>query len=534
MSSLIQRSSRKKRILIVNCYFDDSHRPLHRTLKVPQAMGPAYLAGAFAPALCEIRLYSELSSGPLEDPRLLGWPDLLVLTSLTNGFDRMLHVTAYARSLNPQVVVVAGGPAVRALPHVAARFFDYCCLGDVEELRGVIAEVFGPTYAAEEPTPRFDLAHWMGRIGYVESSRNCNFRCAFCALTGEGRGYYRYNLESVRRQFLALGKRDFVQFIDNNFYGNDRNFFLARLGLLRELRSEGYFRGWGALVTNDFFLKSENLRLAREAGCITLFSGVESFDTDWLRSFNKLQNTHAPQVEMIRKCLEAGITFLYGLIADVTTRPIGDLRRELNFITATPEITLPAFVTNVIPLVGTPFFNQHLAHGDFLPRTRLRDLDGTTLSLKPYDSISEAVRFLRDIQTFRGYRKSLLRHSLAFARRYRSRLTREQLAIALAQAALLGAASEVTAPHWSTWLTRRREPRTFVSTTEPLDRVYTPAFRVASRYELYFQPTFVTDAQGEPTEDFTVLLETTKTDGADETDDALPSLGEAKSLIKLS
>jgi radical SAM superfamily enzyme YgiQ (UPF0313 family) len=422
----------------------------------------------------------------------------------------MLHVTAYARSLNPDVLVVAGGPAVRALPHVAKRFFDYCCLGDVEELRGVITEIFGPSHAAQELVPRFDLAYWMGRLGYVESSRNCNFRCSFCALTGEGRAYWKYDLESVRRQFMALGKRDFVQLIDNNFYGNDRNYFLARLELLGELRSAGYFRGWGALVTNDFFLKEDNLRLVREAGCMSLFSGVESFDARWLRSFNKLQNTHAPQVEMISKCLEAGITFLYGLITDVTTRPVTDLRRELDFITTTPEITLPAFVTNVIPLVGTPFFNQHLAERNFLPHTKLRDLDGTTLSLNPYDSIPEAVRFLRDLQTFRGYRKRVLRHSLAFARRYRSRLTQEQLVIALANAALLCAASEVTAPHWSTWLKRRRGPRTFISTTEPLDRVYSPAFRVASRYARYFQPTFVTRDRGEPTEDFAILLEKAK------------------------
>ena len=32
--------------------------------------------------------------------RLLSWPDMLVLTGLTNGFDRMLHLTAYARSKN--------------------------------------------------------------------------------------------------------------------------------------------------------------------------------------------------------------------------------------------------------------------------------------------------------------------------------------------------------------------------------------------------------------------------------------------------
>lgn len=111
--------TRLKRVLIVNCYFDDSRQPLRRTTKIPQAMGPVYLAGAFSPARCDVRVYTELYSGPLEDEDLLSWPDMLVLTGLTNSFDRMLHLTAYARTKNSRVIVVAGGPPVRALPLLA-------------------------------------------------------------------------------------------------------------------------------------------------------------------------------------------------------------------------------------------------------------------------------------------------------------------------------------------------------------------------------------------------------------------------------
>ena len=160
----------RKRILIVNCYADETRGPVSRTHKVQQAMGPAYLAGAFAPELCEIRLYSELAGGPLEDERLLGWPDMLVLTGLTTALDRMLHLTAYTKTKNPRVVVVAGGHAVRALPHYCRRFFDYACLGDIEELREAVTEVFGSKYTGALAEPRFDLVPWVNRIGYVESS----------------------------------------------------------------------------------------------------------------------------------------------------------------------------------------------------------------------------------------------------------------------------------------------------------------------------------------------------------------------------
>jgi hopanoid C-2 methylase len=483
-----------KRALVVNCYFDDSHRPVRRPLKVPSAMGPVFLAGAFSP-LCEVRLYNEVASGPLEDPDLLGWPDMLVLTGLTNAFDRMLHLTAYARAKNPRVVVVAGGPAVRALPLLSQRFFDYACQGDIEELRDVVADALGPALAAEEMIPRYDLAYWMGSIGHVEASRSCNFRCAFCSMTAEDRPYQPYSLEALRRQIVAMGPRKRLFFVDNNFYGTDRALFRARVELIGRMREAGRFGDWGALVTNDFFHRPENLERVEATGCRLLFSGVESFDVTWLRDVNKMQNVRSSQVELISRCLEAGVLFGYGLILDVTTRPIADLRRELEYVLGTPRIPLPAFLTLPIPLLGTPLFRECVARHAFLPNTKLRDMDGTTLVLRPLDPVPEAVGFVRDMLTLRGYRGRALLHSAAFARRYRRVLTPFQMSAAMTSVALLCAYETTTMGPWKA-LTSRPRRRTHVTTTELLDTTYTPAFRLPSGFAHYFTPTMVTDSAG--------------------------------------
>jgi hopanoid C-2 methylase len=495
------RSLPRKRILIVNCYFDDSREPIHRTTKIPQAVGPIYLAGAFARERCEVRCYTELASGPLEDESLLAWPDMLVLTGLTNCFDRMLHLTAYARTKNPRVIVVAGGPTVRALPLLAQRVFDYACQGDIEELRRVIAETFGQAYVAAEMVPRYDLAYWLGRIGYVETTRYCNFRCSFCALTAEGRPYQTYDLETIRRQILASGRRHRMFFLDNNFYGNDRAHFRARLALIKGMRNQGQFRYWAALVTNEFFCRSENLQLVKDAGCELLFSGLESFDNDWLRNFNKLQNISAPQVEMVSKSLQAGVVFAYGLMLDVTSRRISDLRRELEFIISTPEITVPSFITLSIPLLGTPYFYECVEKGTLLPNTRLRDMDGTTILQKPLDDIGEVVKFVDDLQSLRGFHGRLLKHAVGFTRLYRKNLNTAQMVLALGNGLLVCAQPLTTSFTGLGWLRARPKPRTFISSTEPLDEVYTPAFRVESRFANYFQPTMVTDECGELHED---------------------------------
>ena len=134
-------------------------------------------------------------------------------------------------------------------------------------------------------------------------------RCSFCSLTAEGRGYQTYDLDYIRQQILASGKRNRMFFLDNNFYGSDRHHFKAKLKLINEMRAAGQFNQWGALVTNDFYARDENLKLIREAGCELLFSGLESFDNDWLRNFNKLQNTKEPKVVIIIKSLNAGVVF---------------------------------------------------------------------------------------------------------------------------------------------------------------------------------------------------------------------------------
>jgi hypothetical protein len=486
----------RKHILIVNAYFDDLRRTGGRPYSAPQAIGPPYLAGAFHPQRCEIRLYNEQYSGPLLDPQRFAWADVLVLTGLTVALDRMRQLTAYARTRNPKVIVVAGGPAVRALPRYSSRFFDYACSGDIEQIREVIREALGASYLAEEMFPRFDLVYWFGRLAYIESSRNCNFKCSFCSLTGERGRYRHYDLSYLHRQVLAVGRRAMLTFLDNNFYGNDRRFFQARVELLTNLKRQGWFRGWTALVTQDFFLKDENLALVRESGCQGLFSGVESFDVKVLRGFNKLQNTPVPQVELIRKCLDAGLIFAYGVVFDLTRRHLDECREELSFITGSPEIPLPAFATQAIPLLGTPYFHDCVARDALLPRVKLRDMDGSTLVQYPLDPIDQVAEFLRGLPTLQGYRHRVLRHTAGFLRRYGRRLGPVQLAIALTSAAMTVAPSLASAPRRLGFNRGLAARRTYIATTEPVDELFRPAFPVASRWREHFHPTMVTDDQG--------------------------------------
>jgi hypothetical protein len=346
-------------------------------------------------------IYDEIYSGPLEDEQRLSWPDMLILTGMNSTFDRMLHLTAYVRTKNKKVIVVAGGPIIRNIPKYASRFFDYPCTGDIEQLQFVIEEAFGRDYVSNAflengwAIPRYDLAYFMKDMVYVESSRYCNYRCNYCGLSAENKKYQPYDLAYLQEQFDALGKRKLVLFLDNNFGGLNRRFLLN-----------------------------------------------------------------------------------------------------------TPQVTLPAFITLAIPLLGTPFFFECVKQKRFLPNVKIRDLDGKTLSLKPVDPLSQVLQFVKAIQCLAGYRTRILRHEMEFFRIYRKVLPPESMFTVIYNSLLLSAPDLATAPTdiGRVLMSRYRYKRTFLSTTEALDPVYTPTFRVDSRYEPYFKPTMLTDGQGNLTE----------------------------------
>jgi hypothetical protein len=467
-------------------------------------MTPAYLAGLFSSRLCDIKLYDEIYSGPLEDEALLSSPDMVVLTGLNTAFDRMLHITAYVRTKAPEAAIVAGGPAIRAIPGHAAKFFDYCCTGDIEQLADVIHDVFGRAYVAEAykksgwVVPRYDLTYWMKLLGYVESSRNCYFRCNYCSLTAEQARYQAYAIEYLKQQFIALGPKGYVHFLDNNFMSYDTTFVDHRFDLLGELYERNAFHKWTAEVTSDFFLNEKNLEQAAETGCGALFCGVESFDRKALVNFRKQQNTVLPQIGMIRRCLEAGIAFHYGLVFDLTTRRISELEQELLFILDTPEISLPAYVTLAIPMLGSPYFHDCLDRGLFFPNTRLRDMDGATLFLHTLDPLPETVRFIKDSQCLKGFRRRTLAHTARFYGRYRNVLSGMTMISNLFDSLLLCAPtlSTLSDPGTMLKIVSNGGNRTFIGSTEPLDSVYRPAMTIDSCYRHYFKPTMITDDRG--------------------------------------
>jgi hypothetical protein len=227
---------------------------------------------------------------------------------------------------------------------------------------------------------------------------------------------------------------------------------------------------------------------------MVLFVGVESFeDRMWLKSVNKKQNARMSQVELIQRCLEAGIIFQYGLVYDPTLQTLEQMYHQLDLICAHPDIPAPNFIFMAIPFPGTPFFRDRYEKGLILPNTHMRDLEGSTLSLKPLDPMDDVVHFIQNGKNFRGYRMRFLKHQAQHLWHYRKSLGWPHKMVSTLTALAILAPGSFSSPGA---LLRRKGKRTHVSSTERLDAVYTPRLPVNERYRGHFEPTWITDHEG--------------------------------------
>ncbi len=221
--------------------------------------------------------------------------------------------------------------------------------------------------------------------------------------------------------------------------------------------------------------------------------GVETFDETWLRSVDKKQNLGRTQQELIRRSMDSGILFLYGLVFDSTERTVADMKKELAIVLDDPSVPAPSFIFSAIPFPGTPFFRDRWKRGLILPDTKVRDLEGSTLSLRSIDDLDRTARFLATDKNLSTMRARAVLHQAKLSWRYRRTMNWFQFT---SSAANLGSILHPAGLSNPRYYLRRKRPRTHISTTDWLDSVYAPRLRVDRAYESWFEPTSITGPDG--------------------------------------
>jgi radical SAM superfamily enzyme YgiQ (UPF0313 family) len=298
---------------------------------------------ALCPKSWELRLVDRAVEDLQESD--LEWADLVMLSGMHVQKDDIHALLRRARALGKRTMV--GGPYASSEPEVLARLADHVVVGEPDEMFDEIAAdlergTAQPMYVIAEkpdvrktPVPRFDLLKINKYASMaVQFSRGCPFQCEFCDIITiygrKPRTKAPAQLLSELDALYALGWRDQVFIVDDNFIGNHR----------RALELAQSLQHWQQGHEQPFFFYTEaSMDLAQrpelieamvKANFFYVFLGIESPSKSSLSEVKKFQNLRRDPLECIRTIQNGGLWVTGGFIIgfDSDSETIFDDQRE--------------------------------------------------------------------------------------------------------------------------------------------------------------------------------------------------------------
>ena len=314
-----------KSILLITPENAEIHRFRKRQFNNFTQLTMPYLAGFVDESRYRIRLVDEYNERiPLDCPA-----DLVALTVNTPNATHCCEIAAHFRARG--VKVVMGGPHATLRPDETAAHCDHLVVGEAEETWPQFLDDFyrGTAHARYDcqrtpslrglPIPRRDLIRQRRFTkGAVFATRGCPHGCSYCNLKQIYCPEFRTRpVAEVIADIRSMENRHFV-FWDDNFFG-DCDYAVELMTALKNLGKR-----WAAQVTIDRCADERLLRLARDAGCLYFFIGLETFTDDGLASVNKGFNLAGQYAATIRLIHRHGISVQAGVIfgLDTDTRDV--------------------------------------------------------------------------------------------------------------------------------------------------------------------------------------------------------------------
>ncbi|MAG57770.1 MAG: B12-binding domain-containing radical SAM protein [Planctomycetes bacterium] len=278
------------------------------------------------------------------------WADIVFAGGMISQQAALIDLIELIRERGKPIVV--GGPDATSSPHLYHRA-TYLALGEAEiTLPRWLADFESGTLrhvyeAGEEladvtgsPIPRFDLLKFNRYLHVgVQYARGCPFRCEFCDIIEL---FGRVPRVKGTDQMLAeldrlhgLGYRGHVDFVDDNFIGNQK---ALTSSFLPDLKTWLEGKRWPFEFSTEASINiSDNetlLEMMQSVGFSAIFVGIESPDEDTLKATQKLQNTKRSIADSVRKIYSYGIFVNCGYIVGFDTEHDGVADGILHLIEA--------------------------------------------------------------------------------------------------------------------------------------------------------------------------------------------------------
>ncbi|RLG08412.1 MAG: B12-binding domain-containing radical SAM protein [Thaumarchaeota archaeon] len=333
-------------------------------------LGLAYLASIARELGCDVKIIDSLAEDlTLRDIKAKitkFYPDVVGVTATTSMIYDAYDVAAVAKEVNPNAMVVIGGPHATFM---ASEILQECKNIDVV-VRGEgeltfrellmklmkndwdFRDVLGITYRVNDkarenpprpliqnldyvPLPAYDLLpmdrYRIGKLkfGAIITSRGCPYTCVFCSSSLQfGKKWRGHSVDRVLEELRILryeyGRQE-IEFLDDTFTLNKKRV----LAIAEKIIEEGLDITWSASSRVNTFSREVGSAMNR-AGAHTIYFGIESGSERTLEFIDK-RITKEQAMDAAKAAKESGLRALGSFIIGFPYETEEDIRATIKF-----------------------------------------------------------------------------------------------------------------------------------------------------------------------------------------------------------
>ena len=360
-------------------------------------------------------------------------PDVVAITALTPTINKALKTAKITKKTCPNANIVMGGyhPTFTYTELLKNDFIDIVILGegeytmlelvktlekggDLKEVKGIackdfttpprdiIKDIDSLPFPARHllPMDEYKVLNIKLPTGTLISGRGCPFNCSFCASSAMHGRKMRFrsaqNIVDEIEHLISDYDAEMIAFMDDTFTLRPERV----IEICDEIKKRDLDFFWGCTARVDTVSKSL-LKKMREAGCITIFYGVESADQQLLDGMNKKIS-----VDKIRNAFKLTKEADMRTIASVAIGMPGDtkenIEKTINFVKDLDASY--AIFSLATPYPGTAFYNE-ARENDLI---KVNDWSKYTLLSPVLETVDCSLEELKKLQK-KGFRKFYLR-----------------------------------------------------------------------------------------------------------------------------
>ncbi len=414
------------KILLVYPEFPDtfwSFKHALRFIRKKAASPPLGLltVAAMLPAAWEKRLVDlNISSLTCSD---LEWADYVFISAMIVQRDAARTIISRCKDFG--VKIVAGGPLF-TMEHEHFPEVDHFVLNEAELTLPLFLDDLAkgcarPLYTTSEyadirqtPTPLWDLVNFKNYDTFsIQFSRGCPFSCDFCNVTAllghRPRTKTAAQIIAELDSLYALGWRNSIFFVDDNFIGNKKQIKSEILPALIEWRKGKVGMPFNTEVSINLADDPELTSLMTQAGFDTVFVGIETPNEGSLTECSKNQNKGRDLVESVKRLQHAGLQVQGGFIVGFDSDPLSIFQQQIDFIQKSGIVTAMVGLLQAPP--GTRLYDRMRKEGRLVNEISGDNADGSTniIPKMGLDALREGYRkLLAQIYSPKAYYERVL------------------------------------------------------------------------------------------------------------------------------